>query len=78
MLPGDQVTAGLGFFCVQSFNSEDSEDSDSLLHRPSLQVPSGIVYYERWLATLEWLPFSCHVRHCGSSDKTLAEDGPGN
>ena len=51
MLPGVQVTAGLGFFSAfRSFKlSEESEDSDSLLHKPqaSLQVPSGIVKIDR-------------------------------
>ena len=44
-LPGDQVTAGMGFFSAFRSFMYDCENSDSLLYKaqPSLQVPSGIV-----------------------------------
>ena len=46
MLPGVQVTAGLGFFMYLSHLC-DSENGDSLLSQaqPSQQVPDGIVYW---------------------------------
>ena len=49
-LPRVQVTTGLGFFLYSGhLISGESEDSDSLLHKPqvSLQVPSGIVKIDR-------------------------------
>ena len=48
VLPGVQVTAGLGFF-LHSSHLIDCEDSDSLLHNAylSLEVPSGIVIRNR-------------------------------
>ena len=47
MLPGVQVTAGLGFFSVfKSFIVIGKIVTPCFTAQPSLQVPSGIVYYE--------------------------------
>ena len=52
---GFKSPLGWVFFCIRVIQlSEDSEDSDSLLHKPqaTLQVPSGIVKIDRQIVSV--------------------------